>query len=163
MDHARFVFPLNSLHTTSSYLLNGNVAHGIACCPKCSKHQTVYTLASCQIRKIAGCTCPGNARNVFPPSQVSDPNVHHVACVTHVPWCMPGSFSGFLWSRWREKRSRHSRRLRNPQVYVSGKRPMLCGVVAVTIVVTHNAHCSPGLLCRRQMAVIVIIDEPGWQ
>ena len=32
--------------------------------------------------------------------------------------------SGFLWSRWRGKRSRHSRGMRNPQVYVSVKRPM---------------------------------------
>ena len=47
-----------------------------------------------------------------------------VTCVTHVPWCMPGSLtSDFLWSRWRGKRSRHSRRTHNPQFYVSGKRP----------------------------------------
>ena len=46
--------------------------------------------------------------------------------VTHVPWCMSRSLtSGFLWSRWRGKRSRPSRRMRNPQLYVSGKRPML--------------------------------------
>ena len=32
--------------------------------------------------------------------------------------------SGFLWSRWRGKRSRHSRRMHNPQCYVSGKMPM---------------------------------------
>ena len=41
---------------------------------------------------------------------------------------MPGTFSplrGFLGSRWRRKRSRHSRRMRNPQLYVSDKRPML--------------------------------------
>ena len=51
--------------------------------------------ASCQIRKIA------------------------------LNWCMPGSLNiGFLWSRWRGKRSRHSRRMRNPQFYVSGNRPM---------------------------------------
>ena len=31
---------------------------------------------------------------------------------------------GFIWSRWREKRSRHSWRMRNPQFYVSAKRPM---------------------------------------
>ena len=31
--------------------------------------------------------------------------------------------SGFLWSQWRGKRSRHSQRMRNPQFYVSGKRP----------------------------------------
>ena len=45
--------------------------------------------------------------------------------VTHVPGCMPGSvISGFLWNQWQGKRSRHSRRMRNPQFYVSGKRPM---------------------------------------
>ena len=41
----------------------------------------------------------------------------------HVSWCMPGSLTrGFLWSRWQEKRSRHSRRMRNLQFRVSGKR-----------------------------------------
>ena len=61
-----------------------------------------------------------------PPPRVSDPDMHHGTCVTHVPWCMPGSLtSGFLWSRWRGKRSRHSRRMRNPQFYVSGKRPIV--------------------------------------
>ena len=60
-----------------------------------------------------------------PPPRVSDPDMHHGTCVTHVPWCMPGSLtSGFLWSRWRGKRSQHSRRMRNPQFYVSGKRLM---------------------------------------
>ena len=60
-----------------------------------------------------------------PPSRVSDPDMHHGTCVTHVAWCMPGSLtSGLLWSRWRGKRSRHSRHIRNPQFYVSGKRPM---------------------------------------
>ena len=57
--------------------------------------------------------------------RISDPDMHHGTCVTHVPGCMPGSLtSGFLWSRWRGKRSRHSWRMRNPQFYVSGKRPM---------------------------------------
>ena len=59
------------------------------------------------------------------PARVSDPDMHHGTCVTRVPWCMPGSLtSGFLWSQWRWKRSRHSRRMRNPQFYISGKRPM---------------------------------------
>ena len=35
------------------------------------------------------------------------------------------NYSGFLSSRWQGKRSRHSWRLRSPQFYVSGKRPML--------------------------------------
>ena len=58
-----------------------------------------------------------------PPPLVSDPVMHHDTCVTHMPWCMPGSLtSGFLWIRWWEK---HSRRMRNPQFYVSGKRPIV--------------------------------------
>ena len=60
-----------------------------------------------------------------PPSRVSDTDMHHGTCVTHVPWCMSGSLTnGFLWGRWRGKRSRHSRRMRNTQCYVSGKRSM---------------------------------------
>ena len=52
--------------------------------------------------------------------QVSDPDMHHGTCVTHVPWCMSGSPT----CNGRGKRSRHSRHMRNPQFYVSGKRPM---------------------------------------
>ena len=59
------------------------------------------------------------------PPRVSDPDMHHGACVTHVSWCISGSLtSRFLWSRWRRKCSRHSRCMRNPQFYVSGKRPI---------------------------------------
>ena len=60
----------------------------------------------------------------FSPSpQVGDPDMHHGTCVTDVPWCMPGSLTnGFFWSRWQEKRYRHSRCMRNPQFYVSGKK-----------------------------------------
>ena len=59
------------------------------------------------------------------PLRVCDPDMHHGTCVMHVPWCMPGSLtSGFLWTQWWGKRSRHSRRRRNPQFNVSGKRPM---------------------------------------
>ena len=61
-----------------------------------------------------------------PPPQVSDPDMHHGSCVTHVPWRMQWPLtSGFLWSRWRGKRSRHSRYMRNPQYCLSGKRPMV--------------------------------------
>ena len=65
-------------------------------------------------------------RELFsPPPRVSDPDMHHGTCVTHVPWCMPGSLtSSFLLNQWRGKRSRHSRRMRNPQLYLSGKRPI---------------------------------------
>ena len=55
--------------------------------------------ASCQIRQIAGCACAGNAGNVFPRGRlqrkllVSDLDMHHGTCVTHVPWCMSGSLT----------------------------------------------------------------------
>ena len=42
-------------------------------------------------------------------------HVRHVRAVMHV---------GIANTRWRGKRSRHSRRMHNPQFYVSGKRPM---------------------------------------
>ena len=54
-----------------------------------------------------------------PPSRVSDPDMHHGTCVMHVPWCMSGSLtSDFRWGRWRVKRSRHSRRMRNTRFYL---------------------------------------------
>ena len=40
----------------------------------------------------------------IPPPWVSDPDMQHGTCMTHVPWCMPGSLTNsFLWSRWRGK------------------------------------------------------------
>ena len=49
---------------------------------------------------------PGNSGTFSPPPHVSDPDMHHGTCVTHVPWCMPGSLTnGFLWSRLWGKRS----------------------------------------------------------
>ena len=68
---------------------------------------------------------PGMPGTFSPPPRVSDLGMHHGTCVTHVPGCMPGSLTGgFLWSRWRGKRSRHSRRMRSPQCNVSGNRPI---------------------------------------
>ena len=85
-----------------------------------------WVWASYQMRNIDGCPCAGNAGNVFSRHRlqrkplVSDPGMHHGTCVTNVPWCMSGS----LTLRWRWRRSRHSRRVHNPQFYVFGKRPM---------------------------------------
>ena len=80
---------------------------------------------SCQIRKIAGAHAQGMPGTFSPSPQVTDPGMHHGTCVTHVPWCMPESLtSGFLWNWRRGKRSRHSRRMRNLQFCVSGKRPI---------------------------------------
>ena len=76
--------------------------------------------------KLRVAHAPGMPGTFSPPTRVSDPDMHHGTCVTHVPWCMPGLLtSGFLWNRWRGKRSRHSWCMCNPKSCVSGKRSML--------------------------------------
>ena len=78
----------------------------------------LITYVKLQVSHVPG--MPGN----FSPRD-SDPDMHHDMCVAHVPWCMPGSLtSGFLWSRWRRKRSRHSPPMHNPKFYASGERSM---------------------------------------
>ena len=75
--------------------------------------------------KLRVAHAPGIPETFSLPLQVSDSDMHHDTCVTHVPWCLPGSLTGgFFWSQWRGKRSRHSRRMRNPQLYESGRRPI---------------------------------------
>ena len=63
----------------------------------------------------------------FPQSKrVSDPDMHHSTCMTHLPWRMLGSLtSGFIWSRRHGVRSQHFRCMRNPRCYVSAKRPIM--------------------------------------
>ena len=81
-----------------------------------------------------------------PPPLISDPDMHHGTCLTYVPWCMSGSLtSGFLWNRWRGKRSRHIRRMCNTQFCVTGKRPMpvkailnICGMYTTYIHWKHS-------------------------
>ena len=66
--------------------------------------QNATQWASCQIRKIADAHAPGMPGTFSPRPPVSDPDMHHSTCMTHVPWCMLGSLTnGFLWSRSRGK------------------------------------------------------------
>ena len=75
--------------------------------------------------KLRFAYAPGMPGTFSPPPRVGDPDVHHGTYVTHVPWFMPGLLtSGFVLSRWLGNRSRHSWRMRNPQFYLFGKRPM---------------------------------------
>ena len=92
--------------------------------PICRRSCVHWPLIRCvQLRVVHA---PGMPGTFSPPPRVSDPDMHHGTCVTHVSWCVPGSLtSGFLWSRWRGKRSLHFQRMRNPEFYVSGKRPFV--------------------------------------
>ena len=106
------------------------------------RHYITFTISIFVANTVLLCRCgplaryiklrvahaPGMPGTFSPPPRVSDPDMHHGTCVKHVPWCIPGSLtSDFLWSRWRRKHSRHSRRMRNPQFYESRKRPMRRG------------------------------------
>ena len=90
------------------------------CPPFCSSHGPHARYVNLRVAHA-----PGIPVTFSPPPRVSDPDMHHGTCVTHVPWCISGSLtSGWLWCQWRGKRSRHSRCMRNLQFYVSGKRPI---------------------------------------
>ena len=92
--------------------------------------------------KLQVAHAPGMPGTFSPSPQVSDTDMHHGTCLTHVPWCMPGSLtSGFLWIRWREKRSWHSRCMRNSQFYVSVKRPMLYPFCLLLVILCTK--CGP--------------------
>ena len=87
-----------------------------------------------------------------PPQRIGDPDLHHGTCVTNAPWCMSGSLITVSYEGWwRGKRSRHSRRIHNPQLYVSGKRLMVLTNLFPKYFGTHVAWQAPShylnLLC----------------
>ena len=94
---------------------------------KCGNYSNGITLSSCgsflyygplaRYVKLRVAHAPGIPGTFPPPLRVID----HGTCVTHLPWCMPESpTSGFLWNRWREKLSWHSRRIRSFTYLVRG-------------------------------------------
>ena len=67
--------------------------------------------------KVRAAHAPGMPGSISPPTRVSNPDMPHGPCVTHVPWYMLRSLtSGFHWSQWWGKLSRC---MRNTQFYVS--------------------------------------------
>ena len=85
---------------------------------------------------------PGMPGTFSPPPLVIDPDMYHGTYLTHVSWIMSGSITcGGLWSRWREKRSRHSQRMRNPHCYESAKRPIILAVNPCLVMPCRSAEC----------------------
>ena len=102
--------------------------------------------------KLRVAHAPGLSGTFSPPARVSDADMHHGTCVTHVPWCMPGTqTSGFHWSRWRGKRSWHSRQMRNPQFCVSGKRPI--AVIHKNGLAQDSGNSIPSMLCKYSLSL----------
>ena len=93
------------------------------------------------------------------PLRVSDPDIHQGTCTTHVPWCMSGSpTSGFFWSRWRGKRSRHSRRMRKSQFYVSGKTPVALQFLWIWVIMIWLDYNICLVLCQLKLNICVRCD-----
>ena len=81
-------------------------------------------MASYQIRKIAGRACAGNTGNVLLATDFKGNGWLSIpACITARARCTCRDACRGRYSRWRGKRSR---RMRNPQHYVSDKRHMAC-------------------------------------
>ena len=107
----------SSVHWTSQCTLAQGKASlcyfPYVCTNTCSNSMFVYQTLNwiqsangplARYEKIAGVHAPGMPGTFSPPSGTSDPDMHHGTCVTHVPWCMPGSLTSvFLWSQWRGK------------------------------------------------------------
>ena len=77
---------------------------------------------------------------------VKDPGMHHGTCVT--------PSRGIANPPWRGKHSRHSRRKRNPQFYVSGKRPM----GNRTDRRAHQAQAVVAAAVAAVLAVVVVVS-----
>ena len=82
-------------------------------------HHGPLTLGYVKLRVVHAPGMPRHRLQRKPP--VSDLGMHHGTCVTHVPWCMSGSLTRdggenvpSIPGTW----------MRNPQFYVSGKRPI---------------------------------------
>ena len=84
-----------------------------SCCQKLCGFCKIKNLHQSRDHKVHGpltrCTklqvahAPGMPITFSPSPRVSDPDMHRGTCVTHVPWCIPGSLTNrFLWSWWRE-------------------------------------------------------------
>ena len=108
--------------------------------------------------KLRVAHAPGMPGTFSPPPWVSDPDMHHGTCVTHVPWCITGSLtSGFLGNRWRGKRSRHSRRMRNPQFYASCKRAIEYRIRQ--FILPHNYVVNSSGWTHNKSVHIIVFDS----
>ena len=85
--------------------------------------------ASHQIRKIAGCACAGHAGNVFPTTNFKATRYLAIpACITARAWRTCRDACRDRQPAMAGKTFRHSRRMRNSQFCVSGKRPIVSSV-----------------------------------
>ena len=101
---------------------------------------------------------PGIVGPFSPPARVSDPVIQHGTCVTHVPWCMPGSLiNAFLLKSVVGKRSRYSRRMRNSLIREVHRVHSSNGNQWPT-----NSTTTSDTQLRENMAPMGKADTSGW-
>ena len=106
--------------------------------------------ASYPIRKIGGCACSGN---VFPTTYFKGNRKLAIpACITARAWCTYRNDAGISNPRRWGKRSRHSRRMRNPQFYVFGKRLI---VTALRCLPSHLEIIGKTQLCSYDCVIFI--------
>ena len=94
-------------------------------CVNCSYHEWFYGHLACMFvntitESLMGLSPDTQNCGLCKRREYQEYFPRHRTCAT------PGSLtSGFLWSRCRGKRSRHSQSMHNPQICVSGKKPMV--------------------------------------
>ena len=100
IHNLNFIFPHPFLVDRSHYLTSSRLSDNTS--DQQILHRSHGPLA--RYEKIAGAHAPGMPGTFSPPSGTSDLDMHHGTCVTHVPWCMPGSLTSvFPWCQWRGK------------------------------------------------------------
>ena len=120
--------------------------------------------------KIAGCAYTWNAGNVFAATDFKGTRKFAIpACITARASRTCLMHAGIANPWWWGKLSRQSRRIRNPQSYVSGKRPMWesCSILSettkyVTVVEAKpkNIQCSSA---NKKLSVLIVISRYGYE
>ena len=121
--------------------------------------------ASYQIRKIAGCVCAVYDGNVFPTTdfkETADERSRHAS--RHVRDARAVVHVGIANPRYRGNSFRHSRRMRNPQFYVSGKSPtVLFSLYTANTHIVWKRICLPPFTSRSQRLLDLDLVPPQWR
>ena len=102
------------------------------------------------------------------PPRVSDPDMHHGTCVAQVSWNKPVLLTnGFVWSQWRGKRPRHSRRMRNRNFTYLARHPYIVLYFILSVRVGESIKWSfatpdavgNSFICRNILICYKIISD----
>ena len=108
--------------------------------------------------KLRGAHVPGMLATFSPPPTLKKTASKHSRYTSrHVRLARTVMHVGIAYPRWRGKHSRHSPRMRNPQIYVSGKRPM---VPVIALGNTWLDSTKPGMCnCKGNQPITIALPS----